>query len=89
MASTEEPIELSTLATRLKLEPDLERSGDLAQNGERHLGDLSSLDPRDDRLRYAGPFRQVDLAPSALQPRRPDGGPEPKIFHSAMVASRD
>lgn len=81
MPSAEDPIELGTASAWQELEPDLKRRRNLPEDTECHLGKLASLDPRDRHLGYAGADRQIELAPAAPQPCRPDRGTKPQILH--------
>jgi hypothetical protein len=88
MPSAEDPIELGAASAWQELEADLKRGRNLPEDTERHLGKLASFDPRDDRLRYTGPLRQIDLTPAAAHSRRPDDAAEPEILHGRMVTTR-
>jgi hypothetical protein len=69
----------------MNVDPDVDDSGDLPQDPERHGVQVAALDHADQTLRCPGSLGECCLAPAATTPDGADGAPDPLIRHSPSI----
>jgi hypothetical protein len=82
VSSVDDSLNACATGSREQLDADFEGVGHLAQDPERHLVEVTLLDPDDRSARYLGGIGKILLAPVSVDASRANGHAEHEVVHA-------